>query len=317
MKTKMTIPFSGIMMALALVSCSGENKNDDPVSKNDTVSKKVAIHMVVGIARIEPEKGLLNIYANANGRISKIAASENQVVSKGSDLVLLDNQTDQALLDIEQSKAPAQRAAILSAQQNAKAMLSDLEKAQKDVALNEQLFKSKAITEQALNDSKSKVNRLQYDYQKLIADIGQQKSKVQEIDANIKYRKAILSDRQIKSAFSGRVLQWDVHPGDYVTPGQKLGQFAPDGPLIAVTEVDELFSDKVEKGMKAEVFSQMNGQKIGSGTVTYIAGFLKKKSLFSDENSVEDRRVREVKVLLNAGSQVNINNKVDCKIYLK
>lgn len=313
----MTIPFSGIMIALALVSCSGENKNDDPVSKNDTVSKKAAIHMVVGIARIEPEKGLLNIYANANGRISRIAASENESVSKGSDLALLDNQTDQALLDIEQSKAPAQRAAILSAQQNAKAMLSDLEKAQKDVALNEQLFKSKAITEQALNDSKSKVNRLQYDYQKLIADIGQQKSKVQEIDANIKYRKAILSDRQIKSAFSGRVLQWDVHPGDYVTPGQKLGQFAPDGPLIAVTEVDELFSDKVEKGMKAEVFSQMNGQKIGSGTVTYVAGFLKKKSLFSDENSVEDRRVREVKVLLNAGSKVNLNNRVDCKIYLK
>lgn len=313
----MKTAFSGMMLALALVSCSGGNKKDDTVSKNDSASKKTAIRVVMGIARIEPEKGLLNIYANANGRISRIAASENESVSKGSDLALLDNQTDQALLDIEQSKAPAQKAAILSAQQNAKAMLSDLAKAQKDLALNEQLFNSKAITEQALNDSRAKVARLQYDYQKLIADIGQQKSKVQEIDANIKYRKAILSDRQIKSAFSGTVLQWDVHPGDYVTPGQKLGQFAPDGPLIAVTEVDELFSDKVEKGMKAEIFSQMSGQKIGSGTVTYIAGFLKKKSLFSDENSVEDRRVREVKVLLNAGSKVNINNKVDCKIYLK
>ncbi|WP_374164057.1 HlyD family secretion protein [Arcticibacter sp. MXS-1] len=317
MKTKMRIAFSGIMMMLALVSCSDENKKDDTVSKKDTAGKKANIQMVVGIARIEPEKGLLNIYANANGRISKIAASENESVSKGSDLALLDNQTDQALLSIEQSKAPAQRAAILSAQQNAKAMLSDLQKAQKDAALNEQLFNSKAITEQALNDSRAKVTRLQYDYQKLIADIGQQKSMVQEIDANIKYRKAILSDRQIKSAYPGTVLQWDVHPGDYVTPGQKLGQFAPDGPLMAVTEVDELFADKVEKGMKADIFSQMNGQKIGSGTVTYIAGFLKKKSLFSDENSVEDRRVREVKVLLNTDARVNINNKVDCKIYLK
>ncbi len=317
MKTNGMIAFSGIMLAMAQISCSGENKNDDTVSKNDTASKKAAIHMVAGIARIEPEKGLLNIYANANGRISKIAASENQSVSKGSDLALLDNQTDNALLAIEQSKAPAQKAAILSAQQNAKAILSDLEKAQKDVALNEQLFNSKAITEQALNDSKSKVTRLRYDYQKLVADIAQQKSKVQEIDASIKYRKAILSDRQIRSAYPGTVLQWDVHEGDYVTPGQKLGQFAPDGPQVAVTEVDELFSDKVEKGMKAEIFSQMNGQKTGSGTVIYVAGFLKKKSLFSDENSVEDRRVREVKVLLNAGAKVNINNKVDCKIYLK
>lgn len=317
MKTKITIPFSGIMMMLALISCSGENKKDETVSKNDTASKKADMNVVVGIARIEPEKGLLNIYANANGRISEIITSENQYVSKGSDLALLDNQTDNALLAIEQSKAPAQSAAILSAQQNAKALLSDLEKAQKDVALNEQLFNSKAITEQALNDSKSKVTRLQYDYQKLIADISQQKSKVREINASIKYRKSILSDRQIKSAFAGAVLQWDVHEGDYVTPGQKLGQFAPDGALIAVTEVDELFADKVEKGMKAEIYSQMNGQKTGGGTVIYVAGFLKKKSLFSDENSVEDRRVREVKVLLSTGAKVNINNKVDCKIYLK
>ncbi|RXK87053.1 HlyD family secretion protein [Filimonas effusa] len=316
MKTKITISLSVIVM-MALISCSGENKKDDTVSKNNTTSKKAVIDMVVGIARIEPEKGLLNIYANASGRISKIIASENQSVSKGSDLALLDNQTDNALLSIEQSKAPAQEAAILSAQQNAKALLSDLEKAQRDVALNEQLFNSKAITEQALNDSKSKVIRLQYDYQKLMADIVQQQRKVQEIDASIKYRKAILSDRQIRSAFPGTVLQWDVHEGDYVTPGQKLGQFAPDGPLIAVTEVDELFSDKVAKGMKAEIFSQMNGQKLGTGTVIYIAGFLKKKSLFSDENTVEDRRVREVKVLLDIDARVTINNKMDCKIYLK
>ncbi|RXF68215.1 HlyD family secretion protein [Arcticibacter tournemirensis] len=317
MKTKMTISFSGILMMLALISCSSEDKKNDTVGKPASASKKAEMNMVVGIARIEPEKGLLNIYANANGRISKIVAAENQSVSKGSDLALLDNQTDNALLAIEQSKAPAQNAAILSATQNAKAVLSDLQKAQKDEALNEQLFKARAITEQALNDSKSKVTRLQYDYQKLIADIAQQKSKVQEIDANIKYRKAILSDRQIKSAYPGRVLQWDVHDGDYVTPGQKLGQYAPDGPLIAVTEVDELFSDKVAKGMRAEIYSQMNGQKTGSGTVVFIAGFLKKKSLFSDENTVEDRRVREVKVLLNTGAKVNINNKVDCKIYLK
>lgn len=317
MKTKMTISFSGILMMLALISCSSENKKNDTLSKTDSASINTDMNIVVGVARVEPEKGLLNIYANANGRIAKIVASENQLVSKGSDLALLDNQTDKALLAIEQSKAPAQNAAILSAQQNANAILSDLQKAQKDQALNEQLFSAKAITEQALNDSKSKVTRLQYDYQKLIADIAEQRSKTREIDASIKYRKAILGDRQIKSAFPGAVLQWDVHEGDYVTPGQKLGQFAPDGPLIAVTEVDELFSDKVARGMRAEIYSQMNGQKIGSGTVVFIAEFLKKKSLFSDENTVEDRRVREIKVLLNTVEKVNINNKVDCKIYLK
>lgn len=305
MRTKLLF----IPALIALLSCGG---NEQPAKiKTDADS----IHQVTGIARIEPEKGLLYVYANTSGRIAAISAAENESVKKETTLLTLESTTDQALLEVEESKINTQQAAIASVEKHAASAYSDLDKAKSDLVLNEQLYAAKGITAQTLKDSKAKVEKLSLDYEKLSADIQQEKSKLAEINANIKYRKSILSDKVIKAAFDGKVLQWDIHPGDAITQGQKLGQFAPAGPLIACTEVDELFADQVQPGMKAAVFSQSSGAKIADGTVIYVAGFLKKKSLFSDENTVEDRRVKEVKIRLS--TVAGINNRVDCTIYLK
>jgi len=187
----------------------------------------------------------------------------------------------------------------------------------RNLILSQNLFNVKAITEQSLNDSKAKVKKLITEYNKQLSDIKQTKSKRNEIESNINYRNVLLSEKKIKAPLNGKILQWDIHLGDYITAGQKIGQFAPDGDLVAVTEVDELYADKIKLGMKAEVISQLDGQKIADGEVIFMADFLKKKSLFSDENTVEDRRVRTVKVRLSQSSKAIINARVDCIIKLK
>lgn len=314
MKNKIITGFLGSLTLAVMFSCSNQkSEKEQPQDK----AKEPTVERVVGVARIEPEKGLLSIYSIANGQINAINVVENEVVSEGTQLLFLDNSTDAALLEIERSKIPAHNASILAAEKNAQAVNSDLQKAKQDLALNQKLFDAKGITEQALNDSKAKVEKLTLDYEKLLADNQQQQRKTQELNANVQYRQSILNDRQIKAPFDGKVLKWDVYKGDYITQGQKIGQFAPSGPLVAVTEVDELFENKVKVGMRADIISQASGQKIGEGTVIYVADFLKKKSLFSDENAVEDRRVKDVKVRLNDPTTTSINNKVDCIIYLK
>jgi HlyD family secretion protein len=300
-----------------ILSCSYKDGSRTQPQTDSTQTVRLDIQKVTGVARIEPEKGLLYIYAKTNGSIAKILAEENQQVAQGSLLLVLDNATDRALLEVEESKISAQFSAIEAAKQNEASLKNDLDKAKSDIALNKKLFEAKAITEQALNDNKAKMEKLSSDYAKAVADKNQQINKMEEIKANVNYRRSVLKEKQLKTVFAGKVLQWDVHNGDYVTQGKKLGQFAPDGALVAVTEVDELFQDKVKKGMKTEIFSQLNGEKIATGTVVYVANFLKKKSLFSDDNTVEDRRVKEVKVRLDSNSKAIINSKVDCVIYLK
>jgi multidrug resistance efflux pump len=303
---------TAVIFVCCFCSCSNKDrKNEAPVYG------QTDIESITGVARIEPENGLLNIYANASGRITKIVALENQQTAEGSPLLILDCTVEKALLHVEESKVAAQNAAIDAAARNVESVKNDLDKAKSDLALNGQLFAVKAITEQMLNDSKVKVEKLTVDYAKAVADKNRQTSIINEIKAGIDYRRALLSERTLNAAFAGYVLQWEAHNGDYVTQGQKLGQFAPEGALVAVTEVDELFQDRIKTGMRAEVYSQINGECIGTGTVAYIAGFLKKKSLFSDENVVEDRRVKEVKVRLDGNAKAIINAKVDCIIHLK
>lgn len=310
----MKIKFFFIASLFVFSFCSCTNNN---VKTKEQAVIQAEIESITGVARIEPENGLLTIYANSNGRINKIAALENQQIAEDSPLLVLDNTVEKTLLDVEQSKISSQNAAIEAATRNAESVKNDLDKAVSDFQLNEQLFDAKGITRQALDDSRAKVEKLTSDYAKALADRNEQRTKMNEVKTNVNYRQALLDEKVLKSAFSGYVLQWDVHCGDYVTQGQKIGQFAPEGSLVAVTEIDELFQDKVKTGMKAEVFSQLNGERIATGTVIYIAGYLKKKSLFSDDNTVEDRRVKEVKVRLDDNSKAVINSKVDCTIHLK
>lgn len=296
---------------LLLASCS--NKKPDSTS---FVGSSMKIEKVAGIARIEPEKGLLYICSNTNGIIEKINSHVNNNVKQGRVLVKIENSADIALLNLEQSKTLAQKSAIHSAQIYANTALADLKKAERDFSINKQLYSAKAITEQTLYNSKALVDKLLLDHDKLLSDVEQTKNKLVEINAAIQYQKAVLNSKQIRAPYNGKVLSWDIHKGDYVTAGQKLGQFAPEGALIARVEIDELFAEKVKTGMKANIISQLNGEKTGEGEVIFIADFLKKKSLFSDENTVEDRRVKEVLVRLTSEFKPVINNRVNCIIYL-
>lgn len=301
-------------ISVLLLSCS-ENETENEVA--NTTPTETEITKVVGVARIEPENGLLYIYSSTNGKVASINVNSNEIVEEGAVLLNLENATDLAQLDQEKTKISSQKSSVKASETNAELIKADLKKAKEDLELNKKLFASKAITEQVLNDSKAKVSKLEIEYEKYVADIELSKSKLPEIVAGIQYKEALLNEKQVKAAYKGKVLQWDIHKGDYITAGQKLGQFAPEGSLVAVTEVDELFANKVKIGMKAEVFSQANGEMIGTGTVIWVADYLKKKSLFSDENTVEDRRVREVKIRLDNSTTAMINNRVDCTIYLK
>jgi len=306
-----------ILIAMAFIltflSCKNETNKVTESNKNEPPE----ITKVVGIARIEPENGLLNIYANTEGTVINIPYKENDVVQKETVLIELDKKEEVAQWNLEQSKMNNYYTSLNTANEELKSIHLDLLKAKEHESLHTKLFLAKAITLQTLNDSKAKVEKLTTDYNKQLAVIEQVKSERTLIDAHVNYRKILLSKKSITASQNGKILEWNIKPGDYITVGQKLGKFAPKGGLLAVTEVDELFANKVELGMKADVVSQLDGQKIGEGKVVFIADFLKKKSLFADENVEEDRRVRTVKILLKPTSKAIINARVDCIIKLK
>jgi hypothetical protein len=113
------------------------------------------------------------------------------------------------------------------------------------------------------------------------------------------------------------MLNWDVKIGQAIAAGTKLGDFAPAGNLIAITEIDELYALKVKTGQKVSINLQGTNDKLSNGTVIYCAPYLSKKSIFSDRaDNLEDRRVREVHVRVANPNAVLIGSRVECIISL-
>ncbi len=302
------IIFSGLFI---LFSC-GKKKE---LSQAPPIDQKIS--KIIGIAKIEPEVGLLNITSGANGKVAEILVEENDLVKKGDVIAILDLDLEKAQLNQSQSKLGTQQSVIKSFEANSNAIKINLDKAKLDYDRDQNLFNAKVISDKELSASKANYLKLEQDYEKSLADLLQSKSRLKEMQADISYYQTNINEKRILAPYDGKVLSVDIKVGDYIVVSTPIGQFAPAGSLVAQTEVDELYANDVKLGMRAEILSQATGMVIAKGTISYLADYLKKKSLFDDEKTVEDRRVRKAEIKLENGSQVLIGSRVDCIIYLQ
>jgi len=299
------------MLFTAIIGCGKkmETKQEPPIdSKNSKI---------IGVAKIEPEIGLLNISSGANGKVSEILVNENDEVKKGDVIAILELDIEKAQLNQSQSKLGTQQNVIKSSESNVNAIKINLDKAKQDYERDQSLYSAKAISDKELTTSKANYFKLEQDYQKAQSDYLQAKSRLNEMQADIRYYQTNINEKRIVAPYDGEVLSIDIKVGDYILASTSIGQFAPAGALIAQTEIDELYANDVKLGMKAEILSQATGKVIAKGTISYLADYLKKKSLFDDEKTVEDRRVRKAEIKLEANSKVLIGSRVDCIIYLQ
>lgn len=274
------------------------------------------IMQVVGVARIEPELGLIDVYAGTSGTITTRLVAEGQSVMRGQALLTLDRQAEAAQVRQSRARLQTHLAAIDAQAAQVELLRLQADKAQADHELNRDLFATKGITLQTLRDSEASTTQRRQEYRKGQADLRQAQAKRRELNADLDYYAVQARQKTVRASYAGQVLTWEVNPGDYVTAQTKIAQLAPSGSLVAVTEVDEVFADRVRYGQRADIKSQATGGVVANGRVIYAANFLKKKSLFSDETTPEDRRVREVKVRLAPNGTVLVNSRVDCVIYL-
>ena len=302
-----------------LSSCNKKEKEETEKAKADSLAKvPTTNNQILGVARIEPEDGILNLTAGTNGKVLAVLIKENQIVEKGQSLLTIENDLENAQLAQSESKIGMQKAAIGVNQANLEAAKVSLKNARDNYERNLRLFEGNAQTKQALDDSKATVDRLIKDVEIAAANIEQSKSRINELQADINYFKTIVSQKKVNSLVSGKVLKVAVKTGDYVNNTTQIAEFSPKGSLIAKTEVDELYAEKIQIGQKAFIISQTTGDTLAHGSVSYTADYLKQKSLFKDQSTEqEDRRVRDVSIRLESGKMPLIGSRVDCVILLK
>lgn len=303
-----------IVCALGIFSCGGTKKEKQPLNQIDSLT----IKEVVGIANIEPLQRILSLTPEINGIVKKIQVEISQSVKKGEILFVLDNETETAQLHQAQSKLATQKAVIEKNNAGIKTAENNLKNAKINIDRSKNLFSDGAFTQKQLEDE-----QLSYDTKKLElevskTDLVQAQKRLIELSADVEYYQTLLNKKTIKAPLDGTILSVNTKLGETVTSSTILSDFAPKGPIMAITEIDELFADKIKVGQPAYVRAQGDSIIIARGKVILAAPYLSKKSLFSDKaDNLEDRRVREVRVQLDSTHSLLIGSRVECIIELK
>ncbi len=303
--------------ALALAACGQKDPSGaaGAAPAADSLARPLRVNEVLGIAIIEPAERIVQLAAEAGGYVRQVKVRVGDPVRAGQALLPLDTDVEDAQVAQARSRIAAQNDAVDAARQNLELLRVKLAKARDDFARDEALFRGNALSRQALDDSRAAIPDLEQQIRAQEAAVRQQQSRLGEIEADVRYYRTLAGQKTVRAPFDGVCLSVDARVGAYIDAKSTIGDFAPAGPVIALTEIDELFADRVKTGQKARIRPQGSTATLTTGTVTLTSPYLRKKSLFSEKaGDLEDRRVREVRVQLDDPSQVLLGARVECLI---
>lgn len=302
-----------VLLTLILISCGSK---EAPVKLEKYKVNK--IDQIIGVARIEPAAKISPIGSESAGKIVQIHVQEGQFVKKGTLLLTLDQSLDIAQLQQSEAKMLTKQQRSKSLEAKIAALELKIEIADAERNRDRNLANAQAGTQKAAFDSENTYKNLKAELAIAKADLAEANAALGETKMELNYTKKLSDKKNIYAPADGMVLNWDVKLGQAVTLGNKLGDFAPKGDLIATTEVDELFAMKVKNGQRAAINIQGTKERLSTGTVVYCAPYLSKKSIFNDRaDNLEDRRVREVRVRIDQPEAVLIGSRVECIISLQ
>ena len=314
----MKIGYYLFTITLLSISCSKKNETDSKTVDSTKVANNATItNEVHGIAVIEPAQRITSLSAETGGIVREIKIDIGQKISKGQVLLVMDNAIELAQVNQASSKIGTQQDAIAAARENVNTLRVQLKKAQEDYARDKALYEGKALTKKELDERQYAIDNLTQQIKAQEASIRQQESRIKELQTDIAYFQTLQGKKILKAAQNGTLLSLDAKVGQYLSTNASIGDFAPEGATIALTEIDELFANKIKIGQKAEIRPQGSSEVLSTGTVILASPYLRKKSLFADNsNNLEDRRVREVRVQLDDPSKVLLGARVECMIKL-
>ncbi|MGQ3014544.1 MAG: HlyD family secretion protein [Flavobacteriales bacterium] len=304
------------MLALSFLFACGGGKTDEKTTAGAD-ALRAEPERVVGIARIEPYNKIYPLGADVSGIVRHIAVRAGDSLRKGDLILELNLGTEQAQLAQSRSKYQGRSEKVQALDARYQSLEIQALNAQQTFERDKKLLASDAITRQAYDDSRTQYEKLRSDLQAARADLAEAKAALGELGADVNYYGSLLEKRRITAPENGMLLSLVVKPGQSISPGTQIGDFAPAGPLIAITEVDELFAQKIKTGQQAEIRAQGTTNVLTTGKVVFAAPYLSKKSIFSDKaDNLEDRRVREVRIQIDKPEAVLIGSRVECVIKL-
>lgn len=303
---------------LLLTACGGNtNSADNQNVKTDSLSTPANISRVVGIGKVEPEKGIVELASDAGGIVDSIGKQAGDSLQKG-DIIIRLRQLD-AKLKVQQLKdqIATQKQEIKSNKIDVGQYEAQLDQASSKLAISEKLAKSGAETAENVEAQRTDEKVLTVKMQKSKNAVNQSLSKLNELQSELNSAEHTLDEKTVKAPSDGILLTNDARKGAAIEPLTSFATFAPKGPTVVHGEADEMFANRLKIGQKVDIHYIGDSTIVTTGKINFLSPLLSNKSLFTDvPGEQQDRRVRRFKVLLDDTDELLINNKVECVIHL-
>jgi multidrug resistance efflux pump len=300
------------LIAIFFCSCS---KKEEKISNQISNHKEVVPSDIVGLGRIEPDEKLSSLATEVGGIVVAIHKKENDMIIKGDLIIELDHSLQDAKKEQIKSRMETQRIEINVAELNLKEQKINLDNKQIELKRLRNLLEKGAETRQHFDNIETETKKIQANVEQLQAQVMIANTRLQEIKQELNVSDKELQQYLVKALSNGQILTMSATKGAALSPNQSFADFIPKSKLVATCEIDELFADKIKKGQKAIIRQIGSNKTIGSGIVVFASSALKRKSLFSEKaGDQEDRRVREIKILLANQTEYLINSRIECVI---
>lgn len=308
------------LLTLGLLASCGSSGSPDPLgTASGATSGEIrdSIEVVYGIGRVEPEAGILALAASSGGIVASVQAKEGEFIKQGTPILSLRNDLINARINQSRKQIATQEAQVSSDEQSLESARLRLVQLEQVMNRTSSLASRGAATPENLETDSNAVALQRAEIKRLERVVQTSRSRIQETRANISLDQQEIADKSVLAPADGVIMDLMVSEGEAVQSLAAVADFVPSGPLVVRAEIDELYANQISLGQPVTVRRLDTRQELAKGKIIYATNYLKRKSLFSGEaGEQEDRRVREIKVLLDDGSNLLINSRVEVVISL-
>jgi multidrug efflux pump subunit AcrA (membrane-fusion protein) len=312
-----------VLMLSLLVACGGKEAESKADASGKGTAKTAAskpdpnVTEVSGIGRVEPEGQIIPLAANDAGVVTQVFVKEGSLVKTGDMLLELDHRILDAQIDQARRRLTTQAARIRTDEKSLLDAQLRLANLKSNLGRTENLVKGGAEIGQNLTDQRNEQQLQENGIARWQTVIETDRAQLRELEGDIAVLTQQLAYKAVRAPMDGRLLTIKALPGSFVSSQVPFADFAPTGKSIVRTEIDEMYAAKVQLNQAVVISEMGTNRELARGHVIYAADFLKRKSLFSElAGEMEDRRVREVHVLIDSGEPLLYNSRVECRITL-
>lgn len=234
-------------------------------------------HEVIGTGTLEARVQVA-VSSKISGRISSIAVDENDRISKGQVLVVLDDADLQQQVAIAAATLGERKAGLDRAQADVVRSEAVQSQAKKEYGRADALVKSGAQTPAELDKAREKLDIAQAELERSKVAVIEAKTRIVSAERTLEYHRARLEDTKIISPFDGLVVTRYREPGEVVVPGAAVLDIVATQELWVSAWVDESAMSQISAGQSARVVFRSEPLAPCDGQVVRLARSVDRES---------------------------------------